>query len=439
MVPGKVLREFSPDVISKDFVYGYQRWNVSFVRSERHIGAFLKLQTPSQGLRCRLDFSFTIINKEHFTKNVTFIEKSCEFTPETTVFGRKTFAETEDLLARNFLQDSGDLLLELEMRNIHNIYECFMRVPKEPHTGNNRHGYSTDRLESTYFLFGLSDWSVSLFPDSSSTEADGSVAVQLQRHSSFDHLCCVRYRVILGDEGTFDSGDLEQILDTSGIGEPFTVGASVSRLSRGRSTLRVKVEMISVVYVSEASVSALSRSKNRAHLYDRDKQAWMLEADTSGKNLCFKLYYTDISHVPRKFSRYVSWHLRLLTRGNSRAARPLNGPFNKYYVQQELDEGFTMKTDIPVEEVTDPDSVYVDPEDRRLAVYVEWLESHLLITPNYHSHDDVIRLHKHQMTREIMALQAENYALERQLYSYQQSIAKKDSRGRGDSFDLPQK
>ena len=66
-------------------------------------------------------------------------------------------------------------------------------------------------MESSYFLFGLSDWSISLFPDNSVAEADGSVEVQLQRHTSFDHLCYVRYRIILGDEGTFDSGDLEQV------------------------------------------------------------------------------------------------------------------------------------------------------------------------------------------------------------------------------------
>lgn len=268
------------------------------------------------------------------------------------MFGRKTFAETEDLMARNFLQDSCDLMIELEMRSIFNLYECFVRIPKDIHHGNNlRHGY-TDRMETTYFLFGLSDWSVSLFPDISSAESDGSVAIQLQRHSSFDHLCCVRYRVVLGDESIFDSGELEQVLDASGIGEPFTVGASVSKLARGRTTLSVKVEMFSVTYVSEASINALSKGKNRAHLYDKDKQAWMLEADVSGQYVTFKLYYTDISHVPRKFTRYVSWHLRLVTRNSSRVTRPLNGPFNKYYVQQEFDEGFVMKTDIPVEEVS---------------------------------------------------------------------------------------
>ena len=43
---------------------------------------------------------------------------------------------------------------------------------------NSRHGYgSTERMESSYFMFGLSDWSISLFPDNSVAEADGSVEV----------------------------------------------------------------------------------------------------------------------------------------------------------------------------------------------------------------------------------------------------------------------
>lgn len=296
------------------------------------------------------------IFRDHFTKNVSFIEKSCEFTTETNVFGRKTFTEIDDLIKRNFLQESGEILIEVEMRNIHNIYECFMRLPKEGSSSSShssRHGYG-DRMESTYFMFGLSDWSISLFPDNSVAEADGSVEIQLQRHTSFDHLCYVRYRIILGDEGTFDSGDLEQVLDASGIGEPFTIGASVHRLSRGRSTLRVKVEMISVVSVSEVYLNVLTRNSNqaRAHCYDRDKQAWMVEADTSGKYLTFRLFYTDISHVPRKFSRYVGWNIRMVSKAtNTRPKRTLDGPYSKYYVQQEVDDGCVIRTDVTLEEV----------------------------------------------------------------------------------------
>ncbi|CAL1532756.1 unnamed protein product [Lymnaea stagnalis] len=430
MLPGRILREFTPDIYSKDFVYGYQRWNVSFVRTDRHIGAYLKLQTPSQGLRCRMDFSFTVVNRDHFTKNVSFIEKSCEFSPEANVFGRKTFTEIDDLLKRNFLQESGDLLVEVEMRNIHSIYECFMRVPKDGGSTGSRHGYG-DRMESTYFMFGLSDWSISLFPDNSVAEADGSVEVQLQRHTSFDHICYVRYRIILGDEGTFDSGDLEQVLDASGVGEPFTIGASVHRLSRGRSTLRVKVEMISVVSVSELYLSVLTRNGNqsRAHCYDRDKQAWMLEADTTGKYLTFRLYYTDISHVPRKFSRYVGWNIRLVSKAtNSRPKRTLDGPHSKYYVQQEVDEGCVIRTDVSLEELKEPECPLLEADEHKLTIHIEWMDSHLLVSPNYTNLDDVTRLHKHQMSREILALQAENYALEKQLYSYQQSLAKNSAK-----------
>ncbi|GFR85754.1 serine/threonine-protein kinase tousled-like 2 [Elysia marginata] len=78
-------------------------------------------------------------------------------------------------------------------------------------------------------------------------------------------------------------------------------------------------------------------------------------------------------------------------------------------------------------QLKEPECPYLDGEDRKMTLHIEWMDSHLLINPNYTSLDDVTRLHKHQMSREILALQAENYALEKQLYSYQQSLAKTSS------------
>ena len=127
--------------------------------------------------------------------------------------------------------------------------------------------------------------------------------------------------------------------------------------------------MISVVSVSEVYLRAVpfignSRSSSsgltgsgvegasRAHCYDRDKQAWILEADLSGKYLAFRLFYTDISHVPRKFSRYVGWNIRLVSKGgSSRPKRTLDGPYCKYYVQQEADDGYVIRTDLLLDEV----------------------------------------------------------------------------------------
>jgi hypothetical protein len=162
----------------------------------------------------------------------------------------------------------------------------------------------------------------------------------------------VRYQLALGDQNAYESGPIEQILDATGNSEPFIVGASLLKLARGRSSLKVKIEMYNVVSVSEVSMNVLSKNRNRAHLYDRDKQAWLLEADSSGKYLAFKLYYTDISHVPRRNCRYVSFNLGIVPyNGGTQYVRAINGPFYKYYVQDEQDDGYIIHTDIPIEEV----------------------------------------------------------------------------------------
>jgi hypothetical protein len=75
MLPNKILREFSQDIYAKDLVYGHHKWSVSFVKSDKHIGAYIKLQTTSPGVVSKLDFSFTMLNNEHFTKNESFMEK----------------------------------------------------------------------------------------------------------------------------------------------------------------------------------------------------------------------------------------------------------------------------------------------------------------------------------------------------------------------------
>eukprot|EP00105_Crassostrea_gigas_P011298 XP_011426896.1 PREDICTED: uncharacterized protein LOC105327916 [Crassostrea gigas] len=84
-----------------------------------------------------------------------------------------------------------------------------------------------------------------------------------------------------------------------------------------------------------------------------------------------------------------------------------------------------------------PRCEFLSADDQKVTVHIHWIDSHLLTTPTYHSLDDVSRLHKHQMMREILALQSENYALEKQLYSYQKSIARTHSRGQSESEDYP--
>lgn len=349
VLPNKILREFSPDVYSKDFVYGYQKWTVSFVKNDHHLGAYLKLQSSSTAMVCKLDYSFTILNSEHFTKNESFLEKGCVFSGENDTKGRKAFVPLEDLISRKFMQENGEFLVELELRNIVSTLNCFLNIPKD-HA--NRYSYGP-RMESPYFSFGLFDWSISLFPNASTVDTESNVAIQLHRHTSFDHLCTVKYQVTLGDPNPYESGTIDQLLDATGNSDPYIIGSTIQLLSSGRTSIRVKLDMYSVVSVSEVSLMVLNRNKNRAHLYDRDKQAWMLEADASGKFLAFRLYYTDISHVPRKFTRYVSFNIVVVPANPERnISRALNGPFYRYYVQQDLDDGFIVHTDIKMDEVS---------------------------------------------------------------------------------------
>lgn len=171
VLPNRILREFSPDMYAKDFVYGYQKWTVSFVKNDHHLGAFLKLQTPSTSMACKLDYSFTMLNHEHFTKNESFIEKDSVFNQESDTKGRKSFVSLSDLATRSFIHENGEFLVELELRNIVSTLECMLHIPKESQSKYIEGG----RMESPYFSFGLFDWSLSLFPIASTPEMSGKL------------------------------------------------------------------------------------------------------------------------------------------------------------------------------------------------------------------------------------------------------------------------
>lgn len=123
-------------------------------------------------------------------------------------------------------------------------------------------------------------------------------------------------------------------------------------------------------------------------------------------------------------SRHISWTAYLIRSDDPDAEMvSLPGaPFSRYYAQEPADEGIIMETSVGVNEVKDENCPYVTNKGQ-IKVRIEWNESHLLFQATYHKYDDVCRIHNQQMRREIAALQAENYSLERQLFSYQKSLA----------------
>jgi hypothetical protein len=225
-----------------------------------------------------------------------------------------------------------------------------VHLPREP-----RDHFHNPRIETNYFTFGHFDWNLSVCPFGDGVETTGKPLIFLTRQTNFDHLCRIKYRLTIGqNDKTLESEVIEQIVDLSGHAQPYNVGYDLYRLTSGKSKLKVKVELISVAAISEVQLCPLNRSKNRAHLYDRDKQEWLIESDVSKEFLQFRMYYSDVRNVPRKFLRYVSWNARVIpARSPKTSVRVLGCPLSNYYAQTDYsEEAYEIETDIPVQDVS---------------------------------------------------------------------------------------
>ena len=350
LLPPNLLKDYDKEAFSRDFQYGYQKWNVAFIRHEKHIGAFLKLKHPYQGQKVILDYGFSMVNKEHYSKNESFVDKACEFTLDNHTHGRKNFIGVTDLGDRRFRMETGEFMVELEMRGIRNIFDEIVQLPKEGKESN----YGYRKAESTYFTFGSFDWNLAIHPHGDKPENENRPIAYLIRQTSFDHLCRVRYKISFGQgEKVMETDVNEQILDASGFGEGFEIGCNLYKLCASKCRLRVRIELLWVSAVSEVTLHAFDRNQNVAHLYDRNKQAWLLQTDINKQHLRLKLYYSDINNVPRNHMRYVHWDACVVPlSGRARPSRTTEGPHACYYTQGQTDKGYEMNTGIPVVEVS---------------------------------------------------------------------------------------
>ena len=110
--------------------------------------------------------------------------------------------------------------------------------------------------------------------------------------------------------------------------------------------------MILVVSVSEVTLDISSKSKNKAHCYDRDKQAWMLRSDTNTKALVSNFITQTFRMFLGSTVDTWCWNIILLTRYlPDKPVKTHFGPYCRYFVQQDLDGGYYFSTGIPVNQV----------------------------------------------------------------------------------------
>jgi len=116
------------------------------------------------------------------------------------------------------------------------------------------------------------------------------------------------------------------------------------------------VGALTTVTTPSTPLAGTYESSQPVQTYDREKQAWTLEADTNSDTLRVRMIFKDVHNVPRNHLRYVSWNAYLL-RYNSKTGLldPISctfAPYSHYYMQEESDDGIIMETDVTVKEVT---------------------------------------------------------------------------------------
>ena len=79
VVTRSVTRDLERDVTSKEFTCGHQRWAITFSRTDKVLGVYLVWKSISEYIRVYVDFSFTLLNREHFSVNESFTGKQVNF------------------------------------------------------------------------------------------------------------------------------------------------------------------------------------------------------------------------------------------------------------------------------------------------------------------------------------------------------------------------
>lgn len=79
-------------------------------------------RSATRGLRVYVDFTFTLLNREHFSVNEGFSGKKVKFTFDAPAQGNRNYISVSDLYTRNFADPNGEFQLELTMANIRTVF-----------------------------------------------------------------------------------------------------------------------------------------------------------------------------------------------------------------------------------------------------------------------------------------------------------------------------
>ncbi|VDK36565.1 unnamed protein product [Taenia asiatica] len=161
LLPASLVRGFISELDSATFEYGNHMWRLRMVRTSLHIGAYLELvvpnrtaeSSPSGDFSLWLDFIFTVVNLKHFLDNQTFKEKQVLYNRDNMSHGCGCLIEATVINERNFVNEDGCLLVELELADVAVSLTLPLSLGKENH------------FESSNFVYGGEVWKVEMTVD----------------------------------------------------------------------------------------------------------------------------------------------------------------------------------------------------------------------------------------------------------------------------------
>jgi hypothetical protein len=348
MIPSSFILDMDTDLKSRDFTSANQKWSLSFQKQNGQMSVYLTLKSCFEGMTVTADYGITLINREHFTRNESFVEKNAKFTFDNSSQGRKAFASIETLCTLDFMDERGNIQCELELKNVNTAFSSDFQIPPTP--AYNRNPNDLKYLSGS-FAFGNYEWNLCIQPKLDSMGNITCLKFYLCRLSSLDHLCRISYRYKFINGGfVHDSGVIEQYSDTNGASNSYRMD-KIKELLHISGKFVVRLDLIKVNSVFPIILYPFAHSPQPVQFYDRDRQAWMMESFIEDNCFILRLFYTDINNIPSGYVRVLSFNISIRHQQNG-SVYVFKKPVIKYYYKMESDDGLEITTTIDVNEVS---------------------------------------------------------------------------------------
>ncbi|CAF1404530.1 unnamed protein product [Adineta steineri] len=441
ILPSSFLLGTEEKLITREFFCRNIPFVLTFVKNGDQLNAFLLHRSrDTEALEMTLDLSVTLLCREHFTRNESFIEKACKFTNKVTLHGRKSFTSINRLCSVDFMDERGNIQCELEIKNLLVSYLTEIQLPPQLINPQYAHVQSATnrqpldaKIETPSFYYSNYEWCVVIQPKLDSVGQLGHFRLFIQRLTPCDHSVKLTYRVKI-TAGTFiwdpnqekkltnpNDTNLYEVnyTDIHGLCRPYRIDR-VRELLQANGKFTLTVELKDAVTVFPIIVDPFVPSPIPVPFLDKDQQAWTVEAYIEEQCFIIRLYYSDIFKIPANYLRSICFNITVRNHRDTKTTTSVfQKPVTKYYSQKDSDEGLEISTTLDVEELTERG--YLN-DQHSVTIEIEIFFSHLMFAPEYSPLDDIVRKQKQQIMRELLAAQNENFQLEKKLHELQMTI-----------------